>query len=70
MNREPMCFKCKKRPHEIEEYVEAAEAEGITPDEFVQIGEGTYNKKNGHFFCTDCYIEIGMPTKPGGWVAP
>lgn len=74
MKFEIICPYCNKKPSEIEEYVEAAESEGTTPDEFVKTGEGTYNKDNGHFCCTDCYIAIGMPaTEPGaehGWVAP
>lgn len=33
--------------------------------------EGTYNKENGHFACTECYIKIGMPSAPWpGWKAP
>ena len=71
---EIICAYCRKKPNEIEEYIEAAEYEEITPDEFVRTCEGTYNPKNGHFCCTDCYIKIGMPaTEPGagkGWVAP
>lgn len=32
--------------------------------------EGTINPSNGHFACTDCYIRIGQPSSPRGWVAP
>ncbi len=32
--------------------------------------EGTINSSNGHFACTDCYIRIGQPSSPRGWVAP
>jgi hypothetical protein len=37
---------------------------------FVISEEGTYNHLNGHFTCTRCYIEIGMPTGPAGWKCP
>lgn len=66
-----ICIKCGKTPSEIEEYVEAAKDEGMTPDEYVRTEEGTFNPVNGHFACTDCYIDMGMPSAPGrGWVAP
>jgi len=66
----PVCIGCQKRPVEIEEYVELAEIYSITPDECVRREEGTYNDANGHFVCTDCYIAMGMPSSPKGWVAP
>ena len=59
----PVCKGCSKHPAQIQEYVDAAKAEGISPDEFVRHNEGTYNKKNGHFLCTDCYISYG-------WICP
>ena len=66
----PVCIGCKKYPRDLEEYVEAAEEEKITPDAYVRHNEGTYNPINGHFLCTDCYIDAGMPSGPHGWVAP
>jgi hypothetical protein len=42
----------------------------LTPDRYVQAEEGTLNPQNGHFLCTSCYIEAGMPSSPAGWVAP
>jgi hypothetical protein len=42
----------------------------MTPDDFVREEEGTFNRSNGHFLCTDCYIAAGMPSSPEGWVAP
>ena len=66
----PICTGCNRHPDEIEEYVEAA-GDALTPDEYVVEEEGTYNPRNGHFLCTHCYIEAGMPTAPGpGWRAP
>ncbi len=66
----PICKGCNKKPSEIEEYIEAALDEGMTPDEYVAHEEGTYNPSNGHFLCTICYIKAGMPSAKGGWVTP
>lgn len=70
-NSQPVCVGCNNIPSQIEEYVDMAEAAGLSPDDFVRQEEGTYNPENGHFACTDCYIRMGQPTEPGrGWVAP
>lgn len=54
------CAICKKMPHELSEYVELAEENGTTPaEEATQ--DGTYNRNSGAFYCTGCYIAIGMP---------
>jgi hypothetical protein len=37
---------------------------------FVINEEGTYNRENGHFLCTECYIKAGMPSSPVGWKCP
>ncbi|MCP9209631.1 hypothetical protein [Streptomyces cucumeris] len=50
------CIDCNKSPNEIPEYIEGARIEGVSPEEFVAADEGTYNRKNGHFLCTDDYI--------------
>lgn len=65
-----ICAYCNKRPDEIEEYLEASAEENLMPDEYVRREEGTYNPDNGHFACTECYIRIGMPSSPRGWIAP
>ena len=65
-----ICIGCNKAPSDIEEYIEAAKANKMTPEQYVGMHEGTYNAENGHFLCTDCYIEKGMPTAPRGWIAP
>jgi hypothetical protein len=65
-----ICFVCEKSPDEISEYVTYAMAEEISPTQFVQENEGTYNPENGHFCCTNCYIKIGMPSSREGWKAP
>lgn len=69
----PFCTGCKKHPDEIEEYQDPELLDpGQSPDDYVRADEGTYNRENGHFLCTGCYIEAGMPSKewPDRWVAP
>ncbi len=68
----PLCIGCDKHPDQIEEFIEAAKEEYITADEYVRTEEGTYNPANGHFLCTDCYIDAGMPSRdyPSKWIAP
>lgn len=65
-----ICIGCKKHPNELEEYIFAAKANDMTPDDFVRQEEGTLNRTNGHFACTPCYAKMGMPTSPTGWKAP
>lgn len=55
------CVKCGKAPEQITEYVEAARLESITPRTYVAREEGTFNRKARTFYCTECYIEVGMP---------
>lgn len=63
------CAYCARRPHEIGEYVDLAADEGVTPDEFVRREEGTYNAEAGTFACTECYVDLGCPSKASGWRA-
>ena len=65
------CFRCQKAPSELDEYIEMA-GTYQTPAEYCLKNEGTLNRDNGHFCCTQCYIEIGQPTGERGkrWVAP
>lgn len=61
-NLQVKCAHCGKEPHEISEYVSIARQEGyVTPIDAVIHNEGTYNPANGHFYCTSCYIKLGMP---------
>lgn len=68
----PMCQGCGKKPHELPEYVSAAEESGTSPILYVMQEEGTYNRSNGHFLCTPCYVNAGMPTAGPRkrWVCP
>lgn len=67
---ELICTGCGKRPNELDEYVGVAQAENMTPDDYVWEEEGTLNMENGHFLCTSCYVHRGMPSTPRGWTAP
>jgi hypothetical protein len=68
----PVCIGCNKPANEIDEYIEAAKESEMSIEQYVREQEGTYNPENGHFACTDCYIKMGMPSKPAPnrWVAP
>lgn len=66
----PICVGCNTAPCDLEEYIKQGRANDMTPDAFVRAEEGTYNRDNGHFLCTDCYIKAGQPSSPRGWVAP
>ncbi len=55
------CAKCRKTPSELNEYQSDMTGEDIQPDDYVWENEGTLNKDLGLFWCTKCYIEIGMP---------
>lgn len=57
----PLCIGCNKHPGEITEYVELAEIADMGPNDYVRELEGTYNTENGHFYCTECYINAGQP---------
>lgn len=70
-NNEPICMGCKKSPSEIQEYIDMVIAgEAASPEQYVREEEGTYNPANGHFLCTACYIDAGMPSSSRGWVCP
>lgn len=67
---DPVCLGCSRHPDEIAEYSPAMTETTLSPAEYVRREEGTYNRRNGHFLCTACYVSHGMPSSPGGWVAP
>lgn len=66
-----VCVGCDRGPEEIPEYHDLAKIEKYpTATAACYSEEGTLNYTNGHFACTSCYINMGMPTAPGGWKAP
>lgn len=65
----PTCFNCGKTAAEIPGWETEAEIEKITVEEYAR-QDGTYNPATNRFACDECYIAIGMPVAPGGWVAP
>ena len=58
---EVVCIGCHKLPEQIPGCVQEASIENLTPDEWVRKEDGTYNRTNGHFYCTACYVEMGTP---------
>lgn len=63
----PVCGICGFPPSQIAEYLDAARDWEMTPDAYVRRHEGTYHSNTNAFFCTDCYVQIGMPLvlRPG-----
>jgi len=63
----PVCVGCGKTPDQLPEYVEMADPESQgyegykSADEAARKNEGTFNRQNEHFWCTSCYIQVGMP---------
>ena len=60
-DKRPVCPVCGRHPDDISEYAFHAHDLEISADEYVERFEGTYNPRNEHFYCTSCYIKIGMP---------
>ena len=57
-----ICKCCKRPASEISEYINDAKENGYNDiDEYVMNYEGTYNHNTGYFYCTECYIKLGMP---------
>ena len=55
------CKRCNRKPDEIQEYIDEAYVNNTTPMQYVHSEEGTYNFRTGKFYCTNCYIALGMP---------
>jgi len=55
------CKICGRKPDEIREYIKMAKDYNITTSQVIEQEEGTFNPKTGLFYCTGCYIKIGMP---------
>lgn len=58
---DPVCSHCNTLAKDIPDYQIAAEREGMSVNEFVEIMEGTFNATNAHFLCDNCYNLLGMP---------
>jgi hypothetical protein len=58
-----ICAECLRAPGDISEYVSSAQlsTREETPEEYVMREEGTYNPHQRTFWCTQCYLKIGMP---------
>ncbi len=67
---DPVCAGCNTRAADIVDYQELGRDAGMSAAEYVLHEEGTLNTKTGKFLCDPCYIKLGMPTAPGGWVVP
>ncbi|NBJ71020.1 hypothetical protein [Clostridium sp. 1xD42-85] len=55
------CPFCKRAPRDIPEYIEQANFNEMSPNDYVRMDEGTYHAETDLFCCTDCYIKIGSP---------
>lgn len=61
MEENSICVGCNKKSSELEEYVEAAKEINLSPEEYVRLEEGTYNRAHSTFYCSECYVKLGMP---------
>lgn len=60
---------CRRPAAEIPEVALDAADAGLTPEAFAR-EDGTYNPETGEFACLGCYLDLGMPSAPGGgWKA-
>lgn len=56
------CKVCKRLPKDISEYQERVQTgEFETEEQAVVRDEGTYNPITKQFYCTTCYVKVGMP---------
>jgi nitrate reductase cytochrome c-type subunit len=55
------CKICGCKPCQIMEYVNISDTQKISMTEWIESKENTLNKKSNEFYCTECYIKIGMP---------
>lgn len=60
---------CERAPDQIAEYRAYANAEGVTPDEWVWREEGTLDRATGQFLCTSCHLALGPSSPTGRWTA-
>lgn len=70
----PVCIECNQNGHNISEYkvavLDELEYDEEIPsgnelreavDNYIRREEGTYNRNNGHFWCTECYCKLNCP---------
>lgn len=62
--------RCGRTPDQITEYSQAYTESSLSPADYVWSEEGTTNRENGHFTCTECYIALGQPSSREGWRTP
>lgn len=55
------CPYCNRKPNEILEYVEKANAMEMSPHEYVRMDEPTYHLLTDLFCCIDCYHKMSQP---------
>lgn len=70
---EPYCFRCGRPASSFTEYGDFTGTPGMIAGDrarYVREQEGTYNPDTNRFACDACYIAIGMPSGPTGWMAP
>ena len=62
----PVCVNCHKTPDEINEYSQEMTQSNMEPSEYVRREEGTYSFIHNTFYCTECYVRVGMPLGKAG----
>jgi hypothetical protein len=70
---QPICIGCNKQPKYLDDFADWKDEGYNSADDMCRQEEGTYNRSNGHFLCTPCYIRAGMPANPHpgpNWIAP
>ena len=56
-----VCMGCGRTPAELDEYVRAAEDEGMPVELWVYYYEMTYDRDKHTFLCNPCFIRKGHP---------
>lgn len=64
------CKGCHRVPIELSEFVEMADVFQVTPQQYVERYEETFDRRTERFYCTTCWEKAGMPvrTPTGGIV--
>ena len=67
---EPFDPHCQRFAHDMEYLDSFIDNRVETREDYIRTEEGTYNPENGHFLCDDCYMAVGQPSSPRGWICP